>query len=83
MRIQGIEPWSVPWEGTMIPLHQMRMLTIWRNYILYKEKIGYNFHDLGREQKKQKKKEKKKKKEICTRSKEPSRIRNHTHKILE
>ena len=24
MRIQGIEPWSVPWEGTMIPLHQMR-----------------------------------------------------------
>mgnify|MGYP003702664915 CR=1 FL=1 len=26
MRIQGIEPWSVPWEGTMIPLHQMRLL---------------------------------------------------------
>ena len=25
MRIQGIEPWSVPWEGTMIPLHQMRL----------------------------------------------------------
>lgn len=24
LRIQGIEPWSVPWEGTMIPLHQMR-----------------------------------------------------------
>ena len=24
MLIQGIEPWSVPWEGTMIPLHQMR-----------------------------------------------------------
>ena len=26
MRIQGIEPWSVPWEGTMIPLHQMRLM---------------------------------------------------------
>ena len=26
VRIQGIEPWSVPWEGTMIPLHQMRFL---------------------------------------------------------
>jgi hypothetical protein len=25
VRIQGIEPWSVPWEGTMIPLHQMRL----------------------------------------------------------
>jgi hypothetical protein len=24
MRIRGIEPRSVPWEGTMIPLHQMR-----------------------------------------------------------
>ncbi|XP_058773748.1 vascular-related unknown protein 4-like isoform X2 [Vicia villosa] len=22
----GIEPWSVPWEGAMIPLHQMRLL---------------------------------------------------------
>lgn len=28
MRIQGIEPWSVPWEGTMIPLHQMRLIEI-------------------------------------------------------
>ena len=26
LRIQGIEPWSVPWEGTMIPLHQMRLM---------------------------------------------------------
>jgi hypothetical protein len=26
MRIRGIEPRSVPWEGTMIPLHQMRKL---------------------------------------------------------
>ena len=25
MRIRGIEPRSVPWEGTMIPLHQMRI----------------------------------------------------------
>lgn len=25
MRIRGIEPRSVPWEGTMIPLHQMRL----------------------------------------------------------
>jgi hypothetical protein len=26
MRIRGIEPRSVPWEGTMIPLHQMRLI---------------------------------------------------------
>ena len=25
LRIRGIEPRSVPWEGTMIPLHQMRL----------------------------------------------------------
>jgi len=25
VRIRGIEPRAVPWEGTMLPLHQMRM----------------------------------------------------------
>jgi hypothetical protein len=28
VRIRGIEPRSVPWEGTMIPLHQMRCLIV-------------------------------------------------------
>ena len=35
MRIQGIEPWSVPWEGTMIPLHQMRWLVTMALYYNY------------------------------------------------
>ena len=34
VRIQGIEPWSVPWEGTMIPLHQMRFMSAFFPYYL-------------------------------------------------
>ena len=34
VRIQGIEPWSVPWEGTMIPLHQMRFVLLSDNKTL-------------------------------------------------
>ncbi|KAM2898953.1 hypothetical protein COP2_008430 [Malus domestica] len=41
MRIQGIEPWSVPWEGTMIPLHQMRLLLTKSNNIFIVIKIFF------------------------------------------
>ena len=45
LRIRGIEPRSVPWEGTMIPLHQMRLndLQIFVNIFVHTERSKSRF----------------------------------------
>ncbi len=37
LRSRGIEPRSVPWEGTMIPLHQLRDHSLHVSQLLYSE----------------------------------------------
>ena len=41
LRNRGIEPRSVPWEGTMIPLHQLRFL------VLLYDRNKYNIKYVG------------------------------------
>ena len=49
LRIRGIEPRSVPWEGTMIPLHQMRLIDLRvfvNNFVLTAPPTNQHYHQI-------------------------------------